>query len=214
MTGTWQRFLLEIPNQNDTHEYGSANNQTAYFAPGTTYDVIIRTAGVAGNQAVATVPTTSRLQSHPAGGAFKSFVDEDDLGHVSVVVETNREVDGEVDSVDLSLTDNDLTVTIGRSIGVDLTDTQTLPAGLPLAGGTLTGALAITPGDVSSVALTITKGDSGNLPVVRMVHPDNQTAAGQRPFNARRDGGVRLLRGQRSAGREQCTAWYCHRPWR
>ena len=46
----------------------------------------------------------------------------------------------------------------------------------------------ITPGDVNSVALTITKGDGGNNPVVRMVHPNNQTTTGQRPFNARRDG--------------------------
>ena len=36
--------------------------------------------------------------------------------------------------------------------------------------------------------LTLTKGDGGNIPVLRMVHPDNQTTAGQRPFNARRDG--------------------------
>ena len=60
-----------------------------------------------------TVPSTSRLQSHPAGGAFKSFVDEDDLGRISVVVETNREVDGEVDSVALALAGQDLTVTVG-----------------------------------------------------------------------------------------------------
>ena len=36
--------------------------------------------------------------------------------------------------------------------------------------------------------LTLTKGDSGNNPVLRMVHPNNQTTSGQRPFNARRDG--------------------------
>ena len=51
-TGNWQRFLLEIPNANDTHEYGSAISQTNHFVAGTTYDVIIRTTGVSGNQAV------------------------------------------------------------------------------------------------------------------------------------------------------------------
>ena len=107
---------------------------------------------------VSTVPSTNRLQSHPAGGAFKSFVDEDDLGHISVVVETNREVDGEVDSVALALAGQDLTVTVGRTVGADLTATQTLPGGgLPLTGGTLTGIVGISPGDVNSVALTITK---------------------------------------------------------
>ena len=79
-TGNWRRYLLEIPNANDTHEYGSAISQTDHFVAGTTYDVIIRTTGVSGNQAVSSVPTSDRLQSHPAGGAFKSFVDEDDLG--------------------------------------------------------------------------------------------------------------------------------------
>ena len=123
-TGNWQRFLLEIPNANDTHEYGSAISQTNHFVAGTTYDVIIRTTGVSGNQAVSTVPTSDRLQSHPAGGAFKSFVDEDDLGHVTVVVETNREVDGEVDSVALAVSSGDLTVTVGRTASdADLTAT-------------------------------------------------------------------------------------------
>ena len=108
---------------------------------------------VSSDTAVSTVPTTNRLQSHPAGGAFKSFVDEDDLGHISVVVETNREVDGEVDSVALALAGQDLTVTVGRTVGADLTATQTLPSGgLPLTGGTLAGTLAITPGDVNGSA--------------------------------------------------------------
>ena len=133
-------------------------------------------------------PPTASSRILPAA-AFKSFVDEDDLGHISVVVETNREVDGEVDSVAFALAGQDLTVTVGRTVGADLTATQTLPGGgLPLTGGTLTGILGISPGDVNSVALTITKGDGGNNPVVRMVHPNNQTTSGQRPFNARRDG--------------------------
>ena len=155
---------------------------------GKAYDVVIRTVSVTSDAAVSTVPSTNRLQSHPAGGAFKSFVDEDDLGHISVVVETNREVDGEVESVDLALAGEDLTLTVGRSIGADLTATVEIPEGLPLAGGTLTGNLEITPGDVAGPALTITKGDSGGGPVVRMVHPNNNTTTGQRPFNARRDG--------------------------
>ena len=155
---------------------------------GTAYDVIIRTVSVSSDTAVSTVPSTSRLQSHPAGGAFKSFVDEDDLGHISVVVETNREVDGEVDSVALALSGQDLTLTVGRTVGADLTAMATLPGGLPLTGGTLTGNLAITPGAVAGPALTITKGDTGGTPVVRMVHPNNNTTTGQRPFNARRDG--------------------------
>ena len=105
------------------------------------------------------------------------------------MVETNREVDGEVDSVALAVSSGDLTVTVGRTIGADLTATATLPGGgLPLTGGTLTGNLAITPGAVAGPVLTLTKGDTGSTPVLRMVHPDNQTPNGQRPFNARRDG--------------------------
>ena len=57
-------------------------------------------------------------------------------------------MDGEVDSVALSLAGQDLTVTIGRTVGIDLTDTQTLPGGgLPLAGGTLDRAAGDNPGD-------------------------------------------------------------------
>ena len=196
-TGNWQRFRLTIPNINDEHEYGSANNRTAHLVAGKAYDVVIRTASVTSDTAVSTVPATSRLQSHPAGGAFKSFVDEDDLGHIGVVVETNREVDGEVDSVALAVAGQDLTLTVGRTVGLDLTATQTLPGGLPLTGGTLAGTLAIAPGDVNSVALTITKGDGGNNPVVRMVHPNNQTTSGQRPIQRSARRGERLLRGQR-----------------
>ena len=71
--------------------------------------------------------------------------------------------------------------------------TAAIPEGLPLAGGTLTGdlivdgAVAITRGTTSGIALSITKTDTGGNPVVRMIHPDN-TGNGQRPFNARRDG--------------------------
>ena len=289
------------------------------------------------------------------------------MGHVTVVVETNREVDGEVDSVALAVSSGDLTVTVGRTIGADLTATATLPAsggtfdihddvtttativdadlvvfsdegtagdpmrvtsaagladymqvevelnasritagtlplsrggtggttasaartslglgtaatrdtgttsgdvallgtggafstaripsldaskitagtlstarlgsgtassttylrgdqtwatvaaGLPLTGGTLTGALAITPGNVADVVLTLTKGGTGNNPVLRMVHPDNQTASRPAPLQRPPRRGVRLLRGERSAGREQCTAGYRHWPWR
>ena len=137
------------------------------------------------------MPAADRLQSHPAGGAFKSFADIDDLGHLSVVVETNREVDGEVDSVALALTGEDLLLTVGRTVGTDLTATATIPEGFPIAGGTLTGNLLVAPASgVAGPALTITKNDTGGAPVVRMVHPDNQSTQGQRPFNARRDGEV------------------------
>ena len=52
---------------------------------------------------------------------------------------------------------------------------------------TVDGAVAITRGTTSGIALSITKTDTGGNPVVRMIHPDN-TGNGQRPFNARRDG--------------------------
>ena len=73
-TGNWQRFRLTIPNINSEHEYGTAHNRTAHFVAGTAYDVIIRTvSSLKRHTAVSTVPTTNRLQSHPAGGTFKSL---------------------------------------------------------------------------------------------------------------------------------------------
>ena len=92
-------------------------------------------------------------------------------------------VDGEVDSVALDLTGEDLTLTVGRTVGADLTATATIPEGLPLAGGTITG-----PTTATAPVLTVTKTDTSTNPVIRMITPNNQTANGQRPFNARRDG--------------------------
>ena len=172
-----------------TTSFESADGVANHFVKSTTYDVIVRAASsTAGVTTVASVPSTIRLEPHPGGGSFRSFVDEDDLGHINVVVQENREVDGEVDGASLGLSGSDLTLTVERTIGADLTSTVTLPAaGLPLTGGTLTGNLEIDPGNVAGPTLTIIKGDTSGNPVVRMVHPDN-TGNGQRPFNARRDG--------------------------
>ena len=93
-------------------------------------------------------------------------------------------MDGEVNSVDLALTGEDLLLTIGRSVGADLTATATIPEGLPLVGGEISGPTTL----VTGPTLTVTKNDTGNHPVIRMVTPNNQTPNGQRPFNARRDG--------------------------
>ena len=186
-TGNWRRVFLD--QLSDDNEFESSDGVANHFVKSTSYDVIIRAAATAsGVHSVASVPSTIRLEPHEGGGSFKSFVDEDDLGHVSVVVQENREVDGEVDGASLGLTGSDLTLTVERTIGADLTSTVTLPAaGLPLTGGTLTGNLSIDPGNVTGPNLVITKGDASGNPVVRMVHPDN-TGNGQRPFNARRDG--------------------------
>ena len=188
-TGDWYRLWMEETSGNSGiyRTQGAQARQSIHA--GVEYHLILRhiTSQVL-NQDVATVPSTNRLSMFPGGGRFRAFADIDALGHLSVVTEVNRVVDGEVDSVALALAGQDLTLTVGRTVGADLTTTQTLPGGLPLAGGTLTGALEITPGNVSDVVLTLNKGGSGNNPVLRMVHPNNQTAAGQRPFNARRDG--------------------------
>ena len=186
-TGNWRRvFLAQL---SDDNEFESADGVANHFVKSTTYDVIIRRAATAaGVTTVASVPSTLRLEPHPGGGSFRSFVDEDDLGHISVVVQENREVDGEVDGAALDLSGVNLTLTIERTIGADLTSTVALPpAGLPLTGGTLTGNLIIDPGNVAGPTLQIEKGDTSGNPVVRMIHPDN-TGNGQRPFNARRDG--------------------------
>ena len=52
----------------------------------------------------------------------------------------------------------------------------------------MTGNLLVDPGDRTGPDLTIQKRDAGSTPVVRMIHPNNQSTSGQRPFNARRDG--------------------------
>ena len=188
--GDWQRLWMEETSGN-SGVYNTQGAQTLQsIVAGNDYHLIIRhVSSQVLNQAVATVPSTNRLEMFPNGGRFRAFADLDSISHLSVVTEVNRVVDGEVDSVDLAVSDSDLTLTVGRSVGADLTSTVTLPTGLPLTGGTLTGNLSVAPGSgVAGPALTITKNDTGGTPVVRMIHPDNQTAQGQRPFNARRDG--------------------------
>ena len=184
-TGNWQRLWFEETSGNSGIYRTQGAQATQSILPGIEYHLIIRhiTSQVL-NQAVATVPTSSRLSMFPGGGRFRAFADIDALGHLAVVTEVNRVVDGEVNSVALAIVGEDLTLTVGRTVGTDLTATVELPAFLPLAGGTITGA---TTGQTEPV-LTVTKLDTGNNPVIRMITPNNQTANGQRPFNARRDG--------------------------
>ena len=184
-TGDWERLWMEETAGNSGIYDTQGAQATPSITAGIEYHLIIRsvTSQVL-NQAVATVPSTNRLSMFPGGGRFRAFADIDALGHLSVVTEVNRVVDGEVDSVDLALSVSDLTLTVSRSVGADLTSTVTLPTGLPLAGGEISGPTTSVIGPV----LTVTKNDTGNHPVIRMVTPDNQTPNGQRPFNARRDG--------------------------
>ena len=188
-TGTWQRLWLEETTANSGVYKTQGAQPDRSVLTGRDYHLIIRhVSSQVLNSQVASVPSSNRLSMFPNGGRFRAFADLDALEHLSVVTEVNRVVDGEVSAVDLALVGSDLTITVERTIGADLTDTQALPAaGLPLTGGTLTGNLLINPGNVGGPVLTVTKGDLGGNPVVRMVHPDN-TGNGQRPFNARRDG--------------------------
>ena len=182
--GDWQRLWMEETSGN-SGVYNTQGAQTLQsIVAGNDYHLIIRhVSSQVLNQAVATVPSTNRLEMFPNGGRFRAFADLDSISHLSVVTEVNRVVDGEVDSVALALAGQDLTVTVGRSVGVDLTATATLPGSLE-DGGTITGPTTGATGPV----LTVQKLDTGNHPVIRMVTPNNQTTSGQRPFNARRDG--------------------------
>ena len=138
--GDWQRLWMEETSGN-SGVYNTQGAQTLQsIVPGNDYHLIIRhVSSQVLNQAVATVPSTNRLEMFPNGGRFRAFADLDSISHLSVVTEVNRVVDGEVDSVALALAGQDLTVTVGRSVGVDLTATATLPGSLE-DGGTITGA--------------------------------------------------------------------------
>ena len=182
--GDWQRLWMEETSGN-SGVYNTQGAQTLQsIVAGNDYHLIIRhVSSQVLNQAVATVPSTNRLEMFPNGGRFRAFADLDSISHLSVVTEVNRVVDGEVDSVALAVASGDLTLTVGRTVGADLTATATLPGSLE-DGGTITGPTTGATGPV----LTVQKLDTGNHPVIRMVTPNNQTTSGQRPFNARRDG--------------------------
>ena len=62
--------------------------------------------------------------------------------------------DGVADSVDLSLVGQNLTLTVGRTVGADLTDTQALPAA-PDASHTARGIVELATG-VETIAGTDT----------------------------------------------------------
>ena len=182
--GDWQRLWMEETSGN-SGVYNTQGAQTVQsIVAGNDYHLIIRhVSSQVLNQAVATVPSTNRLEMFPNGGRFRAFADLDSISHLSVVTEVNRVVDGEVDSVALAVASGELTLTVGRTVGADLTATATLPGSLE-DGGTITGPTTGATGPV----LTVQKLDTSNHPVIRMVTPNNATANGQRPFNARRDG--------------------------
>ena len=108
--GDWQRLWMEETSGN-SGVYNTQGAQTLQsIVPGNDYHLIIRhVSSQVLNQAVATVPSTNRLEMFPNGGRFRAFADLDSISHLSVVTEVNRVVDGEVDSVALALAGQDLT---------------------------------------------------------------------------------------------------------
>ena len=123
--------------------------------------------------------------------------------------------DGVANSVDLTVTGQNLGITIGRSVGVDLTDTVTLPGG---AGVSLSDAA---PADVATAAAAGTGGNASRDDHVHDIADDavgsdqiaadialtgNPTAptpaTGRQRYQHRHHGIRDGLRGRRSRGRE------------
>ena len=114
--------------------YNTQGAQTVQsIVAGNDYHLIIRhVSSQVLNQAVATVPSTNRLEMFPNGGRFRAFADLDSISHLSVVTEVNRVVDGEVDSVDAGACERqDLTLTVGRTVGADLDGNANAACGRP-----------------------------------------------------------------------------------
>ena len=115
--GDWQRLWMEETSGN-SGVYNTQGAQTVQsIVAGNDYHLIIRhVSSQVLNQAVATVPSTNRLEMFPNGGRFRAFADLDSISHLSVVTEVNRVVDGEVDSVAMARRQRqELTLTVGRS---------------------------------------------------------------------------------------------------
>ena len=174
--GDWQRLWMEETSGNSgVYNTQGAQAQQSIVA-GNDYHLIIRhVSSQVLNQAVATVPSTNRLEMFPNGGRFRAFADLDSISHLSVVTEVNRVVDGEVDSVALAVASGELTLTVGRSVGVDLTATATLPGSLA-DGGEITGPTTAATGSCTHRNQTRYRKPPGNQNG-NSEQPDGQWAA-------------------------------------
>ena len=129
--GNWQRVWLDEDGNNSGRYASQGASPTRFIHSGREYHLIIRhVSGQVTNTNVASVPSTNRLSMFPGGGRFRAFADIDALGHLTVVTEENSIVDGEVDSVVLALLSGDLTLTVGRTVGADLSATVAIPEGV------------------------------------------------------------------------------------